>query len=133
METLKKARYEGYLWLSDSRQPKLYDGAKKTEIALDDAANPFVVEGNLWNEADGESIYIRYADGHHLVRRTNLSEIDMANATAKTYQAHRMKGVGGLKFLQCWEAEPDGLCEGMAVMRPSQLVFVGFKREEDKQ
>lgn len=130
METLKKARYEGYLWPSDSRQPLFYDGTEEAEITLDDAANPFIVEGNLWDEAAGESIYIRYADGQHHVCRTSIREIDMANATQKTYQAHRLPGVGGLNFLQCWEAEADGLCEGMAVMRPSRLVFVGFKRKE---
>ena len=50
------------------------------------------------------------------------------NTTRKIYVARRMQGIKGLKFLQYWTSEPDVLCEGMPVLQPSKLVFVGFEK-----
>ena len=141
-EKIEEAKYEGYLWWSDGKTPVVYDGTVSVVMQLDDAANPFVIEGNLWDADKRVSIYIRYVDGHHIVRRTtvtdgewdgtddkNLAAADKhpVATTRKTYIAHRMPGVGTLRFLQYWEAETDDACEGMAALQPKRLVFVGFK------
>ncbi len=142
-EKIEEARYEGYLWWSDGKTPVVYDGTVPVALQLDDAANPFVIEGNLWDADRRVSIYIRYVDGRHIVRRTMVTDdewqgiddkrLDASGAgkrpvatTRKEYIAHRIPGVSALRFLQYWEAEADGACEGMAALQPKRLVFVGF-------
>ena len=135
MEIIGKAKYEGYLWYSDRKEPEVYTGSEETEIRLDDNANPFAIEGNLWNAKRRESIAIKYVDGRHLVRRCKVEENELkgceTNAkatTLKTYIPHRIKGVKNLKFLQYWKANEDEQCEGMKVLEPEKLVFVGFEK-----
>ena len=140
---IEEAKYEGYLWWSDSKMPVAYDGTTPVAMQLDDSSNPFVIEGNLWNAEKMESIYIRYVDGRHIVRRTyvtkdewkeindkslNIGSTDkkLVATTRKEYLAHRIPGVSTLRFLQYWEAQTDQECEGMVALRPKKLVFVGF-------
>ena len=145
METIDKAKYVGYLWRSDQRTPEVYDGTEELELSLPDGENPFVIEGNLWDEARRRSIMIRYIDGRYRVRKVEVAErelegisddkVDAAEegqvaTTVKEYLAHRMAGVRKLRFLQYWRAEKDDLCGGMLVLRPYQLVFVGFVKKE---
>lgn len=145
MGSIAKAKYEGYLWWSDSREPEVLDGSKDYECSFDASQNPFVIEGNLWDATTNESVYIRYVDGQYIVRRIVVSAEELQGisdksltcddinkilvaTTKKTYVARRMQGVKGLKFLQYWTSEPDVLCEGMPVLQPSKLVFVGFEK-----
>lgn len=140
---IEEAKYEGYIWWSDSKTPVVYDGTTQVALQLDDTANPFVIEGNLWNADKRESIYIRYVDGQHIVRRTivtekewhgindkslELGDVDKhwGATTRKAYLSHRITGVTKLRFLQYWEAKADDACEGMAALQPKKLVFVGF-------
>ena len=73
MESIAKAKYEGYLWWSDSREPEVLDGSKDYECSFDASQNPFVIEGNLWDATTNESVYIRYVDGQYIVRRIVVS------------------------------------------------------------
>lgn len=144
METIEKAKYEGYLWYSDKKSPEVFRGDKEICFELDDRKNPFVIEGNLWDREKRISIMIKYVDGRYIVRHTNvspkeingISELDLdyfdENAIAtshKTFIAHRIGGVSGLKFLQYWRAEKDEFCEGMNVLQPAELVFIGFNKK----
>lgn len=143
MEKIEEARYEGYLWWSDSKTPVVYNGNQSLTLLLNDTANPFVIEGNLWDADNKVSIYIRYVDGHHLVRRIAVTEEEWSGiddkcldvngvdkrqvaTTRKTFLAHRIPGVHSLRFLQYWEAQTDDACDGMAALQPKRLVFVGF-------
>ena len=134
-------QYEGYLWWSDSSLPVIYDGSttlpitfdKKfsTLLSPDSAANPFIVEGNLWDAANRVSIYIKYVDGKHLVRKKDLKLTEASGDfeyTEVTYAPHRMDGISGLKFRQYWKAESDPLCEEMEALQPAMLTFVGFEK-----
>lgn len=144
METIDKAKYVGYLWRSDQRAPEVYDGTGELELSLPDGENPFIIEGNLWDEAQRRSIMIRYIDGRYHVRRVIVTGPELKGisdkaieaaegqvaTTVKEYLAHRIGGVEKLRFLQYWRAEKDDLCGGMPVLRPYQLVFVGFVKKE---
>jgi CRISPR type III-associated protein (TIGR04423 family) len=39
-----------------------------------------------------------------------------------------MENVQKMKFRQYWRPVEDDLCEGMKVLQPAELVFVGFEK-----
>lgn len=120
---IEKARYEGYLWRSDSSEPQVIDG--EFELATEDAENPFIVEGMLYDADRALSIMIKYVDGHYLVSRHEVTEAEARNA--ETYIGKRMQG-RNLRMVQLWKDEPDDSCLGMTVQRPGAMVFVGFQK-----
>ncbi len=141
---IESAKYEGYIWYSNQKAPNVYDGEKMVEeMVLDKYSTPFIIEGNLWDKEHNLSIMIRYVDGAYLIRRTKVSE-DVLNGTScdamleknlkvattvKEYLPHpSIKDVDALRFLQYWEPKEDESCEGMPVLQPSKLVFIGFKK-----
>lgn len=130
---IKKAKYEGYVWRSNEAKPTVFYGDTEVELMLEDNENPFVIEGNLWDKATHTSVFIRYVDGHYIVKNTNVSNNDKASdkCTLKTYIAHRIKNVKSLIFLQYWKTVEDALCEGMYTLQPDKLVFIGFNKKED--
>lgn len=124
----------------------MYDGTQEVDIPLCDTDNPFIIEGNLWDAEQHCSWSIRYADGRYYVRKTDVTEqelegidditMDATDAagqvvtTLKKYIPNKMpEWVSALRFLQYWEAVPDDMYEGMPVLRPSKLVFIGFERK----
>lgn len=150
MKQIKAAKYKGYLWYSNEKEPKVFDGSEMVpEMNLDEKKNPFVIEGNLWDADNMTSIMIRYVDGEYIVRPTRVSKEELEGissekayksgnsnsmaTTLKKYLAHRIEGVKCLCFLQYWQAESDEMCEGMQVLRPSKLVFIGFDKNEVKE
>lgn len=132
IETITKipeAKYQGYIWYSDSDRPKVLTGDEEYGGMLDPKDNPFIIEGNLWDEANSTSISIRYVDGRYYIHRTTLTgETD--HSTIKKYVAHRIDEYKYLRFVQLWEPRPDPMCEGMEVLEPSKLVFIGFTNSE---
>ena len=126
METIDKARYEGYVWMSDRQEPSIILPDEEFGLTLNDADNPFVVEGNLWDATSRVSIMIKYVDGKYIVRRTVVTDECIKNATKKEFLPHRIEGVKKLKFLQCWDEVEDPLCENMVTLQPGKLVFMGF-------
>ena len=142
MKQIEAAKYEGYLWYCNEKKPMVFDGSEPVpEMNLDEEKNPFIIEGNLWDEDGRNSIMIRYVDGEYIVRRTKVKEEELkassrassqayesGSPTLKKYLAHRIEGVKCLCFLQYWQAESDKMCEGMQVLRPSKLVLIGFDK-----
>lgn len=124
---IPKAKYQGYIWRSDSDSPEVLTGDKNDDM-LDPKENSFIIEGNLWDEATGASISIRYIDGRYYIHRTTLTTEDLKND--KKYVAHRIDGYKYLRFVQLWEPRPDPMCEGMEVLEPSKLVFIGFTNDK---
>lgn len=123
MKSIKKSKYEGYIWYSDATSPIVYRGNDDIGFDLDDDDNPFIIEGQLW---DGKnSIGIKYVDGRYIVSRYEIDDVDH---DVETYIAHRMEGVSGLKFKRLWRERPDVFCENFEVLEPAGLVFVGFKK-----
>ena len=127
---IPKAKYLGYIWYSNSDRPEVLTGDKDYGGTLDAAANPFIIEGNLWDgdDANPTSISIRYVDGKYYIHRTTLTPEDVKNY--KTFVAHRIDGYKYLRFVQLWETRKDPLCEDMEVLEPSKLVFIGFTNDK---
>lgn len=126
---IPKAKYQGYIWRSDSDSPEVLTGDKAYGgFTPDPNENPFIIEGNLWDEATSTSISIRYIDGKYYIHRTTLTSEERKNY--KTYVAHRIDGYKYLRFVQLWKPRPDPMCEGMEVLEPSKLVFIGFTNSE---
>ena len=124
MEKIEESRYEGYLWYSDQVKPKLIMG-EVLELNLDEKANPFIIEGQLW---DGKnSIGIKFVDGKYHVSRVPV-DLSSKSISIEDYQAHRMEGVSGLRFARIWESVPDQHCNGYEVEEPTILAFIGFKK-----
>lgn len=135
MEQIEKSTYQGYLWYSDKDQPKVLNN-EDLEITLDKKINPFIIEGHLF---DGkQSISIKYLDGKYIVKKYILDELSEKDFTEQSFLAHRMGDVKALKFRQYWgesegkygRKQKDELCEGMSVLQPAVLVFVGFNDKE---
>ena len=133
IETITKipeAKYQGYIWYSDSDRPEVLTGDKEYGgFTPNPDGNPFIIEGDLWNEANSTSISIRYVDGRYYIHRTTLTgETD--HSTIKKYVAHRIDEYKYLRFVQLWESREDPMCEGMEVLGPSKLVFIGFTNDK---
>ncbi len=128
---IKKSIYEGYLWYSNAQSPQVID--KEFDLTIDDNHNPFIVEGQLCDVHNRHSISIKFVDGQYIIKEYDFTEDDFSNPEieVKTFLSNRMGGKK-LQFLQYWRAEKDPLCEHMEVLQSAELVFVGFKTEEDK-
>lgn len=132
---INNAKYEGYLWWSNSKTPVIYDGTQEIALTIDETQNPFIVEGNFWDKELEISIFIKYVDGEYLVRKTEVAGLTGPDYvyTDVVYAAHRLPSVCGLRFRQYWKAEKDDLCAGLAAMQPDKLVFVGFEKTSQKK
>ncbi len=126
---IPKAKYVGYIWYSDSERPEILHGDEEYSFTPDAAANHFIIEGNLWDEANSTSISIRYADGQYYIHKTVLDGTT-GHSTVKTYVAHHIDGYKYLRFAQLWEPRTDPICEGMEVLEPSKFVFIGFTNDK---
>lgn len=135
METIKiTEETQGYLWYSDSTQPQVYDNNECKEIKLDNSSNPFIVEGELFDNHTLESTTIKYIDGVYMINRHTVKSQDFnsTKVTIQNFLPNRMEAVGYLQFLQYWEGVPDEYCEGMQVLQPKEFVFVGFNKKQEE-
>ena len=133
---IEKGMYEGYLWYSDCKEPKVLEQVP-FECKLEEQKNPFIVEAQLYDSYAKVSYSVKYVDGRYIAHRyetielgtqTNDSSIQIEE---QTFCANRM-GSRMLVFQQWWREKSDSLCEGMKVLQPAELVFVGFKKEGGK-
>ena len=134
---IKALTYEGYLWMSDQEEPDVYNNESVT--LPKDGDNPFVVEGQLFNKAEGLSYSIKYVDGQYIVQEYTVTEADRKNPDneVKTYLSNRM-GDHRLQFLRYWEEvlDEDNYSDsnnpkGLPVLTQTKNVFIGFKEKED--
>lgn len=124
---IPKAKYEGYIWMSDQVAPQVFDGTEEQSLTLTDGENPFVVEGQLWDAAKHRSVSIRYVDGCYKAVETVVTD-EQLKAPIVNYIPHRIQGVKGLMFLRIWKEVVDPLCEGMTTLQLQNSVFVGFEK-----
>ena len=136
---IQPGNYVGYLWYSDKTAPDVLNGVQLSDMLCPDE-NPFVIEGQLWDETQQLSYSIRYVvsnDGQHgisgqyIIQKWNLNtdfpvpDFEYTELEAFPNKAFG-KEVGKLLFRRYWKAEKDELCDGMKVLNPHALVFVGF-------
>lgn len=144
--------WEGYLWMSNSQNPLVNKDMPRT-IDLSPNANPFIVEGELFDNSSKTSYSIRYIDGEYHIYDENVVDVNWLNlvnqkeAVGKKkdsegndvafvvrridYFSNRMGG-RWLKFLRYWEEKKDENCMNMSVLTFTKNVFVGFKEKENK-
>ena len=135
MDRIEKGIYQGYIWYSDQTKPEVYDDEYFDGIELDDNKNPFIIEAQMYETEKEVSYGVKYVDGGYICKKYVLTDDDLANITRKEFYPNRMDKITGKKlvFKQCWKAEGDPMCEGMEVLQPAELVFVGFTEKEDKK
>ena len=127
IENIPAGKYHGYLWKSDEIKPLVIKGDLE-ELSLDSSAIPFIVEGELFNLETKISYSIRFFDGEYHVKEFNTRDLSESNSTRRTYAPNFPKGedVKGLNYVRIWKPEKDDLCCGFPVLRPAEMVFVGF-------
>ena len=126
MESINIAKAQGYVWLSDSEKPEVYNN-KAANLVLDGGVNPFIVEGQLYDVEQKKSYSIRYVDGRYIVSSTSISDADYDSPNEiKAYFPNRMDNLK-LKFLRYWQPVKDKNCLGMEVLTLTKNVFIGFE------
>jgi len=121
---IEKSKYQGYLWYSNKQTPRIIND-KVFNLEIDDSENPFVIEGQLYDSDNKKSLSIKYVDGEYIIHSYDLETKDFDSMNQKQYVSNRMGG-RMLKFVQHWTPQDDEFCEGMEVLQPSELVFIGF-------
>ncbi len=123
--------YQGYLWYSNEKAPDTMLDQQLPDFA--NLANPFIVEGNLFDAASNLSYQIRTMDGVTSVMQYDMHTLpDGHQVIDKMYLPQRLhKSVKELLFAEVWVPEPDPLCENMPVLKPAFAAFVGFKFKEE--
>lgn len=135
--------YQGYLWWSNASSPQVYQNQQLPEWP-DEKVNPFIVEGQLYNKSNNKSYSIRFVDGNYLINFFDLNELKEFEFIDKKYLPNRFPdGIQKLCFKEFWRPVKDKLCgskigeenekefEGMDVLQPAEVVFVGFNYKED--
>ena len=125
IEQIPEGIYIGYYWLSNAEKPEPVEG--KFSAAMLTQHLPFIVEGNLYDEAKGISISIRHNGDKHIIYEYNLHYLNGFEKNEVSFIAHRLSGKGKVKFWELWKEEEDYLCAGMKTLRPFARVFVGFE------
>ena len=133
--TIEKSKYQGYLWLSDEHAPKVYDN-EDVGFELDDTANPFVIEGQLYAPTEDRSVSIKFIDGKYLINTysgktlqfNNVSDAKLTEGDIEQYiPSSRLNLTGkALYFARIWTKTKDEINDGWTTLRPTGLVFKGF-------
>lgn len=128
--SIPSARYEGYVWMSDSQQPLVLQGQEEYALTRSASTLPFVVEAQLYDRTLRTSYSLRWTDGRYLLYKHELGE-HQEEAREERFLPHpriaaQLPENARLHFLQDWVEQTDPLCEGMPVLTPGARVFVGF-------
>lgn len=139
---IPEGSYVGYYWMSDATDPEVIPDEKNdkenkwrstlNELLSKPAANPFVIEAQLYDSTNKRSFSIKYVDGKYSFKDYSLGSLDEdCKIVEKSYVANRMPGLK-LLFRQYWRPIEDEYCNNMKVLQPAEMVFVGFKQIENK-
>lgn len=135
----------GYLWMSNEREPRVLEDCSIEQsnkqhganpALFQTGANPFIVEAELWDNANNLSYAIHHAGNEVVCQRYEVKAEDRNNRDNKeaVFLSHRMDG-RKLRFLEYWEprrdidvldvnGKPDD--EKMPTLVMTHRVFVGF-------
>lgn len=125
--------YEGYYWLSNADKPVVIDGYFNG-LRLNSDDNPFVIEAQLFDRENNVSFSVKYVDGKYYAYCYNLNDAtgDKEEVKVQKYCSNQMSDHPWLYFLQYWRTESDELCDGMDVLQPAEMVFVGFETTDKR-
>ncbi len=120
---IPKREYEGYIWGSDAKKPKVYCGNEKIGISENEG---YIIEALLYCKKDNASLHIRHSGEYH-IHEYNLDKLpEGAELKEIGYLSHSLNGVEKVCFKQLWLPKKDPNCENMEVLKMKALVFTGF-------
>lgn len=137
VDRIEKAKYQGYVWMSDKNAPETLQGDKFFESDLATENNPFIIEAQLYEPEKKVSYSIKYVDGEYVASKWEGVDKDMEDREyymLVSYIGNRLELDKKLNFLQHWVEINDPACggdpsdeqSGMKVLQPKELIFVGF-------
>lgn len=135
VDNIPAGHYEGYLWMSDEKEARVYSMKDVSTIDLYKNEGTFVIEAQLCDTEKHVSYSVKYIDGKHFIMRYEFSgdDFNTGTITKKSFVAHRINDINTLHFLQCWEPKEDPACLGMPVLHPTHLVFTGFTNAKTQE
>lgn len=129
LDALSEIPFEGYVWLSDAKDPKVLQ--ETTYNFAQHSGNPFIIEALLFDPKNKKSVHITHDGDQHIVEYDLKSlKNDGFELVDKAYMPHRMEGVNRLHFVQLWKEEEDELCNNFLVKTLKATVFCGFNKIE---
>jgi len=130
MKALSSLNFEGYLWYSHEKNPKLYpDETQDFNSILSQL--PFVIEGKVYCAEEEISLQIQWLDGSYRIGKINMklakAEAEKNNLLLEkvTLPAHRMQSYQ-LKMCHAYENQEDPLNPGFTNWIPTWRAFVGI-------
>lgn len=130
IKIIPSGTYQGYVWMSDKAEPEVYNDEVIEDIMLDERENPFIIEAQMYKVDNCVSYSVKYVDGEYVaIKYSELIDEELGMNRPIVYFGNRIGC--NLKFRQYWKAEDDQMCERMKVLKPGNLVFVGFERKEE--
>lgn len=134
---IERAKYQGYVWMSDRSSPETLIGDVFFEYDLTTDKNPFIIEAQLYEPEGKVSYSIKYVDEQYIAFKWEGVDKNMGdgeNYVLVTYIGNRLQTDKKLNFLQHWVETNDPACggdlcdenSGMKVRQPKELIFVGF-------
>jgi CRISPR type III-associated protein (TIGR04423 family) len=118
--------YEGYLWLSNAKEPIVFDAKNITGDDLEEL--PFVIEGLLYAAKENISIRITNIDGEYRIAKMTLSEEKLLEIQEYTLNKNKFGSKGAIKIYQHYEEKADPVMrDDWMVLQPTWFAFVGFK------
>lgn len=135
IHTINRTAYQGYLWYSDEQIPKVFDN-EEVGLELDDTANPFIVEGQLYDMTEDRSISIKFIDGKYIINTysgktrqfNDFSGEKLTEGIIEQYAPSSRLNLGDkvLYFARIWVETEDVINDNWNTLCPSGLVFKGF-------
>ena len=123
--------YNGYLWWSNAQEPNVFQNEMLPEWLIE-TDNPFIMEGNLADTQNQLSYAIRFFDGEYIVNRFDLKDLSSNEFIFKSYLPNRFPlNIKNLCFKEFWKPEEDEFCDDMPVLKPAEVVFIGFNCKEE--
>lgn len=119
-------KFSGYYWQSHQVKPEMLFDQVFPKEKFQDGANPFCIEALLYSEAEQISVHIQHT-GIYLVHAYDLKQLAELEVEEKSYLPHKLDQVKKVLFKQVWEEEPLEQGSDMMTLKPTALIFSGFK------
>lgn len=119
-------KFSGYYWVSDQDKPVMLFEEVFPKEKFQEGTNPFCIEALLYSEAEQVSIHVKHT-GIYLVHAYDLKQLAGLEVEEKSYLPHKLDLVKKVLFKQVWEEEPLEQGSDMMTLKPTALIFSGFK------
>lgn len=126
LKSIANFRFEGYVWLSDEKEPRLVEDFDFSSVGV----NPFIQEALLFCKEKNISVMVRHTGAYHITEY-DLGALEVNGAELSKiieYFPHRLNiGDKKVRIQQLWIPEEDPLCCDFPVLNLKAHIFVGFE------